>query len=63
MSLTVSVAESFERHAGKQGVACSIPGVGIYFHFEFFAYFPLLTARQRDIFNLKKMAAVYLTTG
>ena len=30
------MAEWLEQHAGKQGVAGSIPGGGIYFHFEFF---------------------------
>ena len=40
------VAEWFERDAGKRRVAGSIPGGGIYFHFEFFAYFPLLSARR-----------------
>ena len=31
-----------ERRAGKQGVTGSIPGLDTYFHFDFFAYFPLL---------------------
>ena len=35
MSFTVPIAEWLERNAGKQGVAGSIPGGGIYFHFEF----------------------------
>ena len=43
MLLTVPKAQWLERHAGKQGVAGSIPGRGIYFHLEMFAYFPLLT--------------------
>ena len=30
------------RHVGKQWAPDSIPGGGIYFHFEFFAYFPML---------------------
>ena len=38
-------AEWLERHAGKQVVIGSIPGGGTYFHFEFCAFFPLLTAR------------------
>ena len=42
---TVYIAELLERHAGKQGVAGLIPVRGIYFHFEIFAYFPLLTAQ------------------
>ena len=33
------MAKWLERHAGKQWVAGSIPGGGIYFHFEIFAYF------------------------
>ena len=44
LSLTVPIAEWLERHARKQAVAGSIPGVGIYFHFEFFAHIPLFTA-------------------
>ena len=39
MSLTVPKAEWLERHAGKQGIAGSIPGRGIYFYFESFADF------------------------
>ena len=46
MLLTGSVAKWLEGHAGKRGVAGSITGGGIYFHFEFFAWFPLLTARR-----------------
>ena len=38
MSSTVPIAGWLEGFAGKQGVACSIPGGGIHFHFEFFAY-------------------------
>ena len=34
LSLTVPIAKWLERHAGKQGVAGSIPGGGTYFHFE-----------------------------
>ena len=37
MSLTVPIAEWLEGHTGKQGVAGSIPGGGIHYHFEFFA--------------------------
>ena len=47
MSLTAQIAEWLEQHAGKQGVAGSIPVGGTYFHFEFCAYFPLLTVRRR----------------
>ena len=48
MSLTVPMAW-LEGHAGKQalGVAGSIPGGGIPYDFEFFDYFPLITARRR----------------
>ena len=35
MSLTIPISKSLEQHAGKQGGAGSIPGGGIYFHFEF----------------------------
>ena len=48
--LTVSVAEWSEWYTGKQGVAGSIPGGGIYFHFEFIAYFPSLKA-QRSLYK------------
>ena len=44
---TAPIAESLEGHAGKQGVAGSIPGGGILYHFEFFAYIPLITARRQ----------------
>ena len=46
MSLTVPMAW-LEGHAGKQWVAGSIPGGGIPYDFEFFDYFPLITARRR----------------
>ena len=47
MSSTAPIAEWLEGHAGKQGVAGSIPGGGIHDDFELFAYFPLITARRR----------------
>ena len=47
MSLTVPVAEWLEGHAGKQGVAGSIAGGNIHYHFEFFAYGTLFTSRRR----------------
>ena len=47
MSFTVPIAEWLEWHTEKQGVAGSIPVGGIYFHFEFCAYFPMLTAQRR----------------
>ena len=37
MSLSLPIAEWLEGHAGKQGVAGSIPGGGIHYHFEIFA--------------------------
>ena len=36
MSLSLSIAEWLEGHAGKQGVVGSIPGGGIHYHFENF---------------------------
>ena len=42
MSSTVPIAKWLEGHAGKQGVACSITGGGIYYPFEFFANIPLI---------------------
>ena len=47
MSSTAPIVEWLERHAGKRGVAGSIPGGGISYHFEVFAYIPLMTARRR----------------
>ena len=35
-----------EGHAGNQEVAGLIPGRGALYHFEFFAYSPLITARE-----------------
>ena len=35
MSSTAPIVEWLEGHAGKQGVAASIPGGGIHYHFEF----------------------------
>ena len=46
MSLTVPNAEWLKEHAGKQAVSGSIPGGGIHYHFEFFAYFSLITTRR-----------------
>ena len=37
MPLTVPLAEWLEGHAGKWGVAGSIRGGGIHYHFELFA--------------------------
>ena len=47
MSQTAPIVEWLEKHTGKRGVAGSIPGGGIKYHFEFFAYIPLMTARRR----------------
>ena len=44
--LSVRIAKWLECHAGEQGVAGSNPGGDIHHHFEFFAYFPLITARR-----------------
>ena len=47
MLLTVPIAEWLEGHAGKKRVAGSIPGLGINYHFGFFAYGTLFTSRRR----------------
>ena len=47
MSISLQVAEWLEGHAGKQGVAGSIPGGGIRYHFEIFANGTLFTSRRR----------------
>ena len=47
VSSTAPIAEWLEGHAGKQGVAGSIPGGGILYRFEFLAYIPLITSRRR----------------
>ena len=44
--LSVPIAERLECHAGERGVAGSNPGGDIHHDFEFFAYFPLITARR-----------------
>ena len=36
MSISLPIAEWLKGHAGKQGVAGSIPGKGIHYHFEIF---------------------------
>ena len=38
MLISLPIAEWLEGHAGKQGVAGLIPGGGIHYHFEIFAY-------------------------
>ena len=35
MSISLPIAEWLEEHAGKQGVAGSISGGGIHYHFKF----------------------------
>ena len=47
MLISLPIAEWLEWHAGKQGVAGSIPGGGIYYHFEIFANGTLFTSRRR----------------
>ena len=47
MLISLPIAEWLEWHAGKQGVAGSIPGGGIHYHFEIFANGTLFTSRQR----------------
>ena len=37
MSISLPIAEWLGGHAGNQGVAGSIPGEGIHYHFEIFA--------------------------
>ena len=37
MSISLPIAEWLEGHARKQGVAGSIPGGGIHYHFEIFS--------------------------
>ena len=45
MSISLPIAEWLEGHAGKQGVASSIPGGGIHYHFEIFANGTLFRAK------------------
>ena len=47
MSISLPRAEWLEWHARKQGVAGSIPGRGIHYHFEIFANGTLFTSRRR----------------
>ena len=46
-SSTARIVEWLEGNADKRGIAGSNPSGGINYHFEFFAYFPLITARRR----------------
>ena len=48
MSISLPIAEWLEGHARtEQGVAGSIPGGGIRYHFEIFANGTLFTSRRR----------------
>ena len=47
MSISLPIAEWLEGHAGKQGVAGSIPDGGIHYHFEIFANGTLFTSRRK----------------
>ena len=47
MSISLPTADWLEGHAGKEGVAGSIPGGGIYYHFEIFANGTLFTSQRR----------------
>ena len=47
MSISLPIAEWLEGHSRKQGVAGSIPGGGIHYHFEIFANGTLFTSRRR----------------
>ena len=47
MSISLPIAEWLEGHAGKQGVAGSIPGGGIHYHFGIFANGMLFTSQRR----------------
>ena len=62
MSLTVPIVKWLERHAGKQGIACSIPSGGTCFNFEFSAYFSLLTDKLRP-FKLNQVMAFIQSNG
>ena len=46
MSISLPIADWLEGHAGKQGVAGSISGGGIHYHFEFFANGPFFTKKK-----------------
>ena len=49
MSISLPMADWLEGHAGKQGVAGSIPRGGIHYHFEIFANGTLFTSRTNEI--------------
>ena len=74
--LTVLIAEWLERNAGKQGVAVSIPGRGVYFRLLLVAHSTAKTIQMKssmtfiqsnacteiDLIFKKNMAEIYITT-
>ena len=60
MSISLPIAEWLEGHSGKQGVAGSIPGGGIPYHFEIFANGTLFTSRRR-LYNIQMISSTTYT--
>ena len=53
MSISLPIAEWLEGHAGKQGVAGSIPGWGMHYHFDNFAKGKLFTPGEDHTNEIK----------
>ena len=53
MSTSLPIAEWLAGHSGKQGVAGSIPGEGIHYHFEIFYNVNLFTSRTKHTNEIK----------
>ena len=63
MSISLPIAEWLEGHAGKQGVAGSIPGGGIHYHFEILANGTLFTSRRRPYKFMKSSMTFIQSNG
>ena len=53
MSISLPIAEWLEGHARKQGVAGSIPGGGMHYHFEIFVNGTLFTSGEDHTNEIK----------
>ena len=59
MSSTAKIAEWLEGHAGKQGVAGSILGGGILYHFDFFRVYPVDNSSVKTVRMKSSMAFIH----
>ena len=63
MSISLPIAEWLEGYAGKQGVAGSIPGGGIHYHFEIFANGTLFTDIPAKTIQMKSRMTFIQSNG